>query len=110
MNLSDRLQQLVDEKAITKYRLAKDIGVRPAVVGRWLSGENMPSLEKAADIADYFDVSVDYMLGRSDNPKVDNGHEIITTTDEKTNLIDASPEEMAAIRAFLRAYREEKER
>ncbi|MCL2698474.1 MAG: helix-turn-helix domain-containing protein [Oscillospiraceae bacterium] len=39
-------------------------------VSDWKSRRSKPNIDTLPKIADYFDVSVDYLLGRTDNPKV----------------------------------------
>ena len=58
-----RLNQLIKENKITKYRLAKDIGVNRQSVVFWSEGINEPSISHLHKLAVYFDVSADYLLG-----------------------------------------------
>lgn len=70
MQFDNRLLHLLEERGITAYRLSKDTGIPDSMLKRWKSGDNLPSLEKAVQLADYFEVSIDYLVGRTDNPKV----------------------------------------
>ena len=67
---SVRLNQLLDERNISAYRLAKDTEIPERLVGYWKKGEKLPGLEKLIVIADYFNVSIDYLAGRTDKPEV----------------------------------------
>ena len=69
MDFSQRLSSLLIERQITAYRLSKDTGISDSMIARWKSGERSPSLENLLAIADYFDVSIDYLLGRTDDPE-----------------------------------------
>lgn len=63
-----RLNELLVERNTTMYRLARELGVSDNLVGYWCKAKNTPTLDKLIKIADYFDVSIDYLVGRSDNP------------------------------------------
>lgn len=66
MNFSQRLRYLRDLNDITQEDLAKYLSVgRPTVAGYETKGKQ-PSFELLCKIADYFDVSIDYLLGRID--------------------------------------------
>lgn len=61
MNFAERLQKLMNERGITSYRLAKEIGCTITSVTNWLSGKDV-SKTYITRMADYFDVSTDYLL------------------------------------------------
>ncbi len=62
--LKIRLKELREKKGISQYKLASDLGVSQSTVGMWESGKNRPEAATLAALADYFEVSVDYLLGR----------------------------------------------
>ncbi len=62
----DRLYKLIDENKMSKYKLAQDIGVSKQAVLWWCSGVNEPKISYLKKIAEYFDVSCDYLLGLED--------------------------------------------
>lgn len=64
-----RIKQLREEKGISQAKLAQDIGVTYGAVGNWESGTREPKFETVIKIADYFGVSVDYLVGRVDDPR-----------------------------------------
>ncbi|MDL2224644.1 helix-turn-helix domain-containing protein [Eubacteriales bacterium OttesenSCG-928-M02] len=103
MGFPERLNQLIEENNLKYSRLAQDIGVQPAVVARWKNGENKPNQEGIEKIADYFDVSVDYLLGRTDNPA---GIVVLEVGREgKDPGEPLTPEETEAVNAFLEGFR-----
>ena len=56
------------EKAGTKPNpLGKNLGISSGVITKWKNG-GIPNGDTLAKIADYLDCSVDYLLGRTDNP------------------------------------------
>ena len=60
------LSILLEEKNITQRELADKINVTEVTISRYLSGERSPRIEIVNKIAEYFDVSIDYLLGRVD--------------------------------------------
>ncbi|WP_342404249.1 helix-turn-helix transcriptional regulator [Brevibacillus sp. FSL K6-2834] len=69
MGFKDRLKDLRAKKGITQEVLALDLGIPESTVRRYESSdENTPRRERLEKIADYFGVSVDYLLGRTDDP------------------------------------------
>lgn len=63
------LKELMDETNTTTRVLANYLNVQIRNVQRYLKGEQIPPAVKLIAIADYFDVSLDYLVGRSDDPK-----------------------------------------
>jgi len=61
-----RIRALREEANILQADLAKHLGVSQATLSNWERGEYQPDTETLKRIADYFDVSLDYLLGRSD--------------------------------------------
>lgn len=64
----DRLAELMDSKGVTPYRLSKETGVTQATLSRWKNGITQPSIETLQTLANYFGVTVDYLIGKTDNP------------------------------------------
>lgn len=62
----DRLRELRKERNVTQQELADDMLVTTRTLGRYESGEREPRLPIVFDLADYFEVSIDYLVGRSD--------------------------------------------
>ena len=72
MEVKDRIKELRTERQITMDLLAYDmnnkyeININKGLISKWESGKNDPSLRHAAFLADYFDVSLDYLIGLTD--------------------------------------------
>ena len=66
MNIfAKRLKELREENGLIQKELADKIGVKRGTVAAWEAGR-MPERGALERIANYFDISVDYLLGRSD--------------------------------------------
>ena len=63
---AERLLELRKEKGIGQATLAKHLQVSYSVVCYWETDRSEPTAPNLVKIADYFDVSVDYLLGRID--------------------------------------------
>ena len=65
---TDRLIELRKTKSLTQTDLAKILNVTQAAVGHWELGKRIPDTDTLVRIADFFHVTVDYLLGYSDDP------------------------------------------
>lgn len=70
MNFLDRLLFLISKNHITKNKLLTDLGLSKNSFVDWSNRGTVPSGDVLSKIADYFNVSVDYLLGRTDNPEI----------------------------------------
>lgn len=66
---AQRLSKLREERNLTMSDLAKAIGVSRPAISQFESSINLPSLDTLIVLVDYFDVSLDYLVGRSDDPR-----------------------------------------
>lgn len=64
-----RLKQLRKQRNITQLKLAMDLNMNQNTISRYENGEREAGYNELIKIADYFNVSIDYLLERSDNPK-----------------------------------------
>lgn len=63
-----RLKFLREKKGLTQQRLAIELNMNQNTVSRYESGKRQADYNTLIKIADYFDVSLDYLLERTDNP------------------------------------------
>lgn len=61
-----RLLELRKEKGISQSMLAKEIAVSYAVICYWETNRSEPTAPNLCKLADYFNVSIDYLLGRTE--------------------------------------------
>lgn len=59
-----RLKQLREQFCLSQYAFAKELNVSQSAVGNWEAGKRIPDTEMLCKIADFFNVSIDYLLGR----------------------------------------------
>lgn len=65
-----RLKKLRKAKNISQLKLAMDLGMNQNSISRYETGERQADYETLIAFADYFNVSIDYLLGRTDNPNL----------------------------------------
>lgn len=62
----ERFALLLAENNVTPYRVSKDTGIATATLSDWKNGRSTPKNDKLQKIADYFNVSLDWLTGNSD--------------------------------------------
>lgn len=65
-----RLKQLRKQHNITQIKLAMDLNLNQNSISRYETGEHEADYATLIALADYFNVSIDYLLERTDNPKL----------------------------------------
>ena len=65
-----RLKELRTNYKISQVKLAIDLNLSQNSISRYENGEREADYDTLVAIADYFNVSVDYLLGRTDNPMI----------------------------------------
>ena len=65
-----RLKELRRNRKISQVKLAMELNLTQNSISRYENGEREADYETLVAIADYFNVSVDYLLGRTDNPNI----------------------------------------
>ena len=71
--LSERLNELKNSRKLLQKDVAEGTGVPLRTYQRYENGEREPSASIIIMLADFFNVSADYLLGRTDNPNVAKG-------------------------------------
>lgn len=79
----NRIKALREKENKTQAEAAKEIGTNAQTLGRYEKGDRKPDIEMVQMIADYYNVSVDFLLGRE--PKFDN-QELFVKMCELTGL------------------------
>ncbi|MCD8325061.1 MAG: helix-turn-helix domain-containing protein [Clostridiales bacterium] len=65
-----RLRDLREDADLSQQQLASIIGIQQTVYSRYERGFQTIPLEHLIFLADYYDVSIDYLVGRTNNRKV----------------------------------------
>lgn len=65
-----RLRFLREQKKISQLKLAMDLNMNQNSISRYENGQRQADYQTLIAFADYFCVSIDYLLERTDNPKI----------------------------------------
>ena len=68
--LSERIKELRESRNLTQEALGTVIGVKRYSIYSYEKGRAYPEMKGLIALADFFDVSMDYLAGRTDNPAV----------------------------------------
>lgn len=63
-----RLRELRKAKGISQLRLALDLNTNQNTISRYETGEREPGINELIKLADYFNVSIDYLVERTNKP------------------------------------------
>lgn len=69
-NFNERLKEIRMQNNVTQKKLSIDLHLSERGIQSYELGERKPGLEALLAMADYFNVSLDYLTGRSDNPEI----------------------------------------
>ena len=68
MDFSERLKQLRLSHGISQQALAFKVNISDTALQNYEYGKRKPTFDALISLADFFDVSLDYLVGRSDDP------------------------------------------
>jgi len=94
MTAFDIVKSLCEEQKLSIVELEERLNFSRNSLYSWK--KNKPSSEKLEKVADYFNVSVDYILGRTDNKHLDEPNTIAAHMDD-----DLTEEEIADIKEYI---------
>ncbi|EJF1487928.1 helix-turn-helix transcriptional regulator [Listeria monocytogenes] len=99
MTTFERIKKLSAKKGITISQLTSELEMGENSIYRWKTQK--PALDKLQKVADYFNVSIDYLVGRTDNPYVDNDIPQEATTLAAHIDPEATEEDMKKILEYI---------
>jgi len=82
MNIGNRLAFLRDQRGLTQEELAASLGISRAALSHYEKSRREPDTETLGKIADLFQVSIDYLVGRTSQPQTTLDPEIRQFADE----------------------------
>lgn len=93
----DRIFEIMKEKELTAYRVAKDTGISQASLADWRKGRSKPKIDKLQKLSEYFGVSIQYLTGESDEiddtqqMQAPNGYYVDKETAEYAEMLRTRP-------------------
>lgn len=102
----DIFKELRLEKNLSQDKIAEDLDISQPLIAKWESHQSTPSPEMLDYIADYFNVSVDYLIGRSKYRNLEAGN------NELDNILfskakDLSDEDKKAVLGIINALKKD---
>ena len=70
MKINIRLKELRKSAKISQVKLQIDTGIEQALISKYESGKRIPPTETLIILSEYFNVSIDYLIGRTDKKEV----------------------------------------
>ena len=105
MNVFDRIKSLADKQGISVSKVALDLGFSENLFYQWK--KSSPKSDRLEKVADYFNVSVDYLLGRSENMNNKDMDTKLERIMDNAMSYDGKPisdEDRPIIKGILKAY------
>ena len=65
--VAERIKELMRESGLNQVTLAKKVGVKQNTISSWLGRKKEPCINSLWLLADYFEVSIDYLVGRKND-------------------------------------------
>jgi len=91
--LNENIKKLRVARGLNQVEFAKTLCVSKQCVSNWENDNVMPSIEMLVKIADYFNVTTDFVLGRSDRTYID----VSGLTDEQTSHLSLIVSDMSKL-------------
>ena len=66
----ERIKMLREKHGLSQEALGNILGVKRFAIYSYEKGKNCPEMKGLIGLADYFGVSIDYLVGRTDNPEI----------------------------------------
>lgn len=82
-----KIRELRKEKGITQEQLADAVNVKKYTIGDWERNRTEPNITTLVAMADYFEVSTDYLLGRSDDTGLVQANANLTPDEEEVLML-----------------------
>lgn len=71
MTIGERIAQLRKNRSMSQFQLAKTLNIATSTLGMYETNKRKPNMEMLEKLADFFGVSIDYLLGRETTDKSD---------------------------------------
>ena len=99
MDTIDRIFKIMEEKQLSAYAVSKNTGIANSTISDWKKGKGRPSADNIAALADYFNVSTDYLLGRTPYKRPTDDPDLVWgygTLDR-----DLTPDELEQVKSYV---------
>lgn len=104
MTIGERIAQLRKNRSMSQFQLAKTLNIATSTLGMYETNKRKPNMEMLEKLADFFGVSIDYLLGRETSSKSDT--DLDRAIDESRSF-DGKPisdHDREVVKKILRGY------
>lgn len=108
MTYAYRLRELRKQNNLSQSEVAEKLGISASAYGFYEQGKTIPNAESLNVLADLYDVSTDYLLGRAIFPNSENEDPEIKILARKAKSL--TPEQLKAVQAVIDSYERDKKR
>lgn len=113
--LTDRLKKLRKEKKLSQYEVAEKLGFSRGKLANYEQGSRQPDYETLEKLADFYGCSIDYLLGRSNDPRLTESEqkEVDKRYKEILEILETLPEDkkeekIEQIKTYAKFIRDQK--
>lgn len=103
----DRIKKLRDDNNVSQFELSEFLGISQQALSKWENGKTQPDNDSLVKLANYFNVSTDYLLGNSESKHIEKPYddELEKVLFSKTK--DLTDEEKKTIISVINAIKKE---
>jgi transcriptional regulator with XRE-family HTH domain len=112
VTIGRRLQELLELRDEKQAELARRFGWSAMAVSQWVNDKREPDVETIIKLADYFGVTVDYLVGRTDDPQGRTHPDLPDDWEDTIRKLEGegiSAEDIDAALELIRAYKKMRE-
>lgn len=107
MDLGIRLKQLRIERGLNQIDIANMLGVERSTYGKYETGDSSPDYDKLIQLSNFYQVSIDFLLGKTD---IKNPIETIAAHHDGDEWTEEELEEIERFKEFVRMKRQQKDK
>lgn len=106
VSLVEKIKILCNERKVTFAEVERNVGISNGQIRRW--DTSSPKIENVEKVADYFNVSTDYLLGRTDNKYIHTDIETIAAHHVDEDWTEEELEEIERFKEFVKMKRNQR--
>ena len=107
MDLGIRLKQLRIERGLNQIDIANMLGVERSTYGKYETGDSSPDYDKLIQLSNFYQVSIDFLLGKTD---IKNPIETIAAHHDGEEWTEEELEEIERFKEFVRMKRQQRDK
>lgn len=102
-NVTNRIKMLRETAGLSQFGLGKILDVHPATISNYETGKREPELSTLIKMAEYFNVTLDFLTGRDEMPNPGQAPEEVAVMFRAVDWSKLSPEDKAIVIAVIKS-------